>query len=179
MIERAPRLIAREDDDVSAAIQDDPRSRGHRGPRSAPSASASPSGDSGGSVDRARRPSRGRRHAPAARDRPSAQHRRPRPGPRRRRDGRAAATSSSTTSCAPASPASGRSATATAAAPSPHTSYNDYEIVAANLLDGEPRRVSDRIPTYGLFIDPPLGRAGMTEAEVRKRAGRRWSAGGR
>jgi pyruvate/2-oxoglutarate dehydrogenase complex dihydrolipoamide dehydrogenase (E3) component len=48
-----------------------------------------------------------------------------------------------------------------------HTSYNDYEIVAANLLDGEPRRVSDRIPTYALFIDPPLGRVGMTEREVR------------
>src|SRR5215831_17020536 len=49
-----------------------------------------------------------------------------------------------------------------------HTSYNDYEIVAANLLDGESRRVSDRIATYALFIDPPLGRAGMTEHEVRK-----------
>jgi pyruvate/2-oxoglutarate dehydrogenase complex dihydrolipoamide dehydrogenase (E3) component len=48
-----------------------------------------------------------------------------------------------------------------------HTSYNDYEIVAANLLDNDPRRVSDRIPIYGLFIDPPLGRVGMTEAEVR------------
>jgi pyruvate/2-oxoglutarate dehydrogenase complex dihydrolipoamide dehydrogenase (E3) component len=47
-----------------------------------------------------------------------------------------------------------------------HTSYNDYEIVAANLLDNDPRRVTDRIPTYGLFIDPPLGRAGMTEAEA-------------
>jgi pyruvate/2-oxoglutarate dehydrogenase complex dihydrolipoamide dehydrogenase (E3) component len=49
-----------------------------------------------------------------------------------------------------------------------HTSYNDYEIVAANLLDGAARRVSDRIPTYGLFVDPPLGRAGATEAEVRR-----------
>jgi pyruvate/2-oxoglutarate dehydrogenase complex dihydrolipoamide dehydrogenase (E3) component len=49
-----------------------------------------------------------------------------------------------------------------------HTSYNDFEIVAANLLDNDPRRVSDRIPTYGLYIDPPLGRAGMTEAEVLK-----------
>ena len=49
-----------------------------------------------------------------------------------------------------------------------HTSYNDYEIVAANLLDNDPRRVSDRILTYGLFVDPPLGRAGMTEAQVRK-----------
>ncbi len=48
-----------------------------------------------------------------------------------------------------------------------HTSYNDYEIVAANLLENDPRRVSDRILTYGLFIDPPLGRAGMTEAQVR------------
>jgi len=48
-----------------------------------------------------------------------------------------------------------------------HTSYNDYEIVAANLLDGESRRVSQRIPTYALFIDPPLGRAGMTERDVR------------
>ena len=48
-----------------------------------------------------------------------------------------------------------------------HTSYNDFEIVAANLLDNDPRRVSDRIPAYGLYIDPPLGRAGLTEAEVR------------
>jgi pyruvate/2-oxoglutarate dehydrogenase complex dihydrolipoamide dehydrogenase (E3) component len=48
-----------------------------------------------------------------------------------------------------------------------HTSYNDYEIVAANLLDGEARRVSDRIPAYALYIDPPLARFGMTEREVR------------
>jgi pyruvate/2-oxoglutarate dehydrogenase complex dihydrolipoamide dehydrogenase (E3) component len=49
-----------------------------------------------------------------------------------------------------------------------HTSYNDYEIVAANLFDNDHRRVSDRIMAYNLYIDPPLGRAGMTEAEVRK-----------
>ena len=49
-----------------------------------------------------------------------------------------------------------------------HTSYNDYEIVAANLFDNDHRRISDRIQTYALFIDPPLGRAGMTEAEARK-----------
>ena len=49
-----------------------------------------------------------------------------------------------------------------------HTSYNDYEIVAANLLDEDSRRVSDRILCYGLFIDPPLGRVGMTEVEVRE-----------
>jgi len=48
-----------------------------------------------------------------------------------------------------------------------HTSYNDYEIVAANLLDGGHRRVTDRIPAYALYIDPPLGRAGMTEREAR------------
>ncbi|MGH6815699.1 MAG: FAD-containing oxidoreductase [Hyphomicrobiaceae bacterium] len=48
-----------------------------------------------------------------------------------------------------------------------HTSYNDFEIVAANLFDNDPRRISDRIPCYGLFIDPPLGRVGMTEHEVR------------
>jgi pyruvate/2-oxoglutarate dehydrogenase complex dihydrolipoamide dehydrogenase (E3) component len=53
-----------------------------------------------------------------------------------------------------------------------HTAYNDFEIVAANLLDGDRRRVSDRIPAYALYTDPPLGRAGMTEAQVR-RSGRR------
>jgi len=50
-----------------------------------------------------------------------------------------------------------------------HTSYNDYEIVAANLLDGEPRRISDRIPAYALYIDPPLGRIGLTEREAIQR----------
>jgi pyruvate/2-oxoglutarate dehydrogenase complex dihydrolipoamide dehydrogenase (E3) component len=48
-----------------------------------------------------------------------------------------------------------------------HTAYNDFEIVAANLLDGEERRVSDRIACYGLFTDPPLGRAGLTETQAR------------
>jgi len=49
-----------------------------------------------------------------------------------------------------------------------HTSYNDYEIVAANLLDDDPRRLSDRILAYALYIDPPLGRVGKTEAEVKQ-----------
>jgi pyruvate/2-oxoglutarate dehydrogenase complex dihydrolipoamide dehydrogenase (E3) component len=49
-----------------------------------------------------------------------------------------------------------------------HTAYNDYEIVAANLVDNDTRRVSDRIATYALFIDPPLGRCGMSETEIRK-----------
>ena len=48
-----------------------------------------------------------------------------------------------------------------------HTSYNDFEIVAANLLDGENRRVSARIPAYALYIDPPLGRVGLTETAAR------------
>jgi pyruvate/2-oxoglutarate dehydrogenase complex dihydrolipoamide dehydrogenase (E3) component len=59
-----------------------------------------------------------------------------------------------------------------------HTSYNDYEIVADNLLNGEKRSVRDRITAYGLFIDPPLGRAGMTEADIRK-SGRRALVGKR
>ncbi|MDP8981118.1 MAG: FAD-containing oxidoreductase [Acidobacteriota bacterium] len=49
-----------------------------------------------------------------------------------------------------------------------HTSYNDFEIAAANLLDNDPRRVSDRIPAYALYIDPPLGRCGMTQTEAAK-----------
>ncbi|HVY40890.1 MAG TPA: FAD-containing oxidoreductase [Polyangia bacterium] len=48
-----------------------------------------------------------------------------------------------------------------------HTAYNDYEIVAANLLDGANRRVSERIPAWALYIDPPLGRVGLTETEAR------------
>jgi pyruvate/2-oxoglutarate dehydrogenase complex dihydrolipoamide dehydrogenase (E3) component len=50
--------------------------------------------------------------------------------------------------------------------PFTHTSYNDYEIIAANLFDADARKVSDRITTYALFIDPPLGRAGMGEKEA-------------
>ena len=50
-----------------------------------------------------------------------------------------------------------------------HTSYNDFEIVASNLLDGASRGVSDRIPAYALYIDPALGRAGLTETEARQR----------
>jgi pyruvate/2-oxoglutarate dehydrogenase complex dihydrolipoamide dehydrogenase (E3) component len=50
-----------------------------------------------------------------------------------------------------------------------HTSYNDFEIVASNLLDGASRRVSDRIPAYALYTDPPLGRAGLTVSEARRR----------
>ena len=57
-----------------------------------------------------------------------------------------------------------------------HTSWNDHEIVAANLFDNDPRGISERIPCYALFIDPPLGRAGMNEAEAMK-SGRKILAG--
>ncbi|NJM29313.1 MAG: FAD-containing oxidoreductase [Rhizobiales bacterium] len=50
-----------------------------------------------------------------------------------------------------------------------HTSYNDFEIVAANLFDNDPRRISDRISCYGLFIDPPLGRVGLSDAQVKEK----------
>jgi pyruvate/2-oxoglutarate dehydrogenase complex dihydrolipoamide dehydrogenase (E3) component len=48
-----------------------------------------------------------------------------------------------------------------------HTAYNDHEIVAANLLDGAQRQVSERIPAYALYVDPSLGRVGLTETEAR------------
>lgn len=53
-----------------------------------------------------------------------------------------------------------------------HTSYNDYEIVADNLFNSDHRRVSDRIQAYALYTDPPLGRCGLTDAEIRKPARR-------
>ena len=59
-----------------------------------------------------------------------------------------------------------------------HTSYNDFEIVAANLLDGEHRSVADRVTAYALYVDPPLGRAGQTETEARA-TGRRLLIGRR
>jgi pyruvate/2-oxoglutarate dehydrogenase complex dihydrolipoamide dehydrogenase (E3) component len=59
-----------------------------------------------------------------------------------------------------------------------HTAYNDFEIVAANLLDGDDRKVSDRIPCYALYIDPPLGRVGLTETQARE-SGRQIRIGSR
>jgi len=59
-----------------------------------------------------------------------------------------------------------------------HTAYNDFEIVAANLLDGDHRKVSDRIPCYALYIDPPLGRVGLTETQARQ-SGRQIRIGSR
>jgi pyruvate/2-oxoglutarate dehydrogenase complex dihydrolipoamide dehydrogenase (E3) component len=59
-----------------------------------------------------------------------------------------------------------------------HTAYNDYEIVADNLLTGTDRKVTDRIPCYALYVDPPLGRVGMTESEARA-TGKRIAVGQR
>ena len=59
-----------------------------------------------------------------------------------------------------------------------HTAYNDYEVVAANVLDGKPRRISQRIPCYALYVDPAVGRVGMTTAEARA-SGRRVLVGHR
>ena len=61
-----------------------------------------------------------------------------------------------------------------------HTAYNDYEIVADNLLANAGRKWTDRVPVYALYTDPPLGRVGMSEAEIRKaRSARAASASGR
>lgn len=59
-----------------------------------------------------------------------------------------------------------------------HTSYNDFEIVADNLLDGDDRKVSDRIPAYALYTDPPLGRVGLSAGQARA-AGHRIKIGRR
>jgi pyruvate/2-oxoglutarate dehydrogenase complex dihydrolipoamide dehydrogenase (E3) component len=48
-----------------------------------------------------------------------------------------------------------------------HTAYNDFQIVAANILDGQDRKISDRLTAYALFTDPPLGRVGLGEAEAK------------
>ena len=53
-----------------------------------------------------------------------------------------------------------------------HTAWNDHEIVVANLFDKDPRRISDRIPCHALFIDPALGRIGMSDQQARA-SGRR------
>ena len=116
---------------------------------------------------------RGRRLASAARRRPAAQHRRSRPRQGRRRSTTSAASSRSTISCAPTCRASGRWATATAGAPSPTPPTTTSRSSPPTCSTTTQRRVSDRIPAYELYTDPPLGRVGMTEAEVRKIGRRR------
>ena len=118
---------------------------------------------------------------------PRPEHRRSRPRQGRRRRPTSAATSRSTTSCAPTCRASGRSATATAAAPSPTRRTTTTRSSRPTCSTATQRRVTDRIPAYALYIDPPLGRVGMTEARGRARSAgralvgkhRRWSASAR
>ena len=169
VVEKGPRLIGREDADVSDAVQEILEKRRHRGAAQrrmhrlrAARATTSPSASTAAGEPEVRsarmccsRSGGGPTPTTSASTRPASRPTR-------------AATSPSTTSCAPTcrgiwalGDCNGRGAFT-------HTAYNDFEIVAANLLDGDPRRVSDRIPAYALYIDPPLGRAGMTEAEARK-----------
>ena len=168
VIEMAPRLIAREDEDVSDAIRDDPRARGDRGPhrRRVHRARAARRGR-GGRRSTARRRARGRRLARAARRRPPAEHRRPRPRTRRRRDRRARLhrrrrqLRTNVPGIWALGDCNGRGAFT-------HTSYNDFEIVAANLLDGGDARgaATASRPTRSTSIRRSAA-SGMTEAEAR------------
>ena len=86
---------------------------------------------------------------------------------RRRRDRRARLHHRRRRAAPPTCPASGRSATATAAAPSRTPPTTTSRSSPPTCSTASSRRVSDRIPAYALYIDPPLGRVGMTEAEAR------------
>ena len=180
VVEMSPRLIAREDEDVSAAIREILEREGiavrtgaevHRASRSAVGRARSAS-----TARRARRPSTGRTSCS-----PSAGGPTPTTSGSRRPASRStrAATSRSTTSSAPTSPASGRSATATAAAPSPTRPTTTSRSSRRTCSTATRAASRDRIEAYALFIDPPLGRAGMTEAEAARKAGRRILVGKR
>ena len=145
IIEMGAALVGREDEDVSAGDSRDPGRRGHRRPPERQVHQPVASGP-GAIAVRRRLHGRARRRsigiAPAARRRPPAQHRRSRPRRGRHRASTRAATSSSTTSCAPASPGIWALGDCNGQGAFTHTSYNDSEIVAANLLDGDARGVS-------------------------------------
>ena len=102
----------------------------------------------------------------SARGGSQAEHRRSRNRKSRDRNGQARSYRRWTISCEPTSPGIWALGDCNGKGGFTHTTYNDYEIVAANLLDDDSRRVSDRITAYSIYIDPPLGRAGLTEAEV-------------
>ena len=168
----ATALIAREDHEVSARGAADPRARRRR--RSTSRVQDARWQRRGGSgvriVVRRRRPARTSSTAATccspsagARTPTTSASTRPASPPTR------AATSRSTTSCAPACPASGRSATSTAAAPSRTPPTTTTRSSPPTCSTASSAGVSDRITAYALFIDPPLGRVGMTEAEVRAR----------
>ena len=113
-------------------------------------------------------------------DGPAAQHRRPRARGGRASPPTGAASSPSTTGWRPAFPGIWALGECNGRGAFTHTAYNDYEIVAANLLDGGDRKVTDRLPAYALFTDPPLGRAGHDRGRgASPPAGGSSSAGGR
>ena len=169
VIQRGPRLIPRDDEDVSDTILEILEKEGIQIRLNADCFTARKEGDRiTVSVDCEAGAPEVSGVASSSRGRPHAQHPRPRAGPGRACGRTSGDTSRWTTSCRRAFPASGPWATATAGGAFTHTAYNDYEIVAANLFDGDTRRVSDRILCYGLFIDPALwGGVGVTEREAR------------
>ena len=166
----ADRLIAREDEDVSAGVKAILEKRRHRGPperrmhrlREA-RGTASPCGSSCGEGPKE---IVGSHVLFAVGRRP--EHRRPRPRQGRRQDRRARLHRRRRRSSAPMSPASSRVGDATAAAPSPTPPTTTTRSWSPTCSTASIARVSDRITAYGLFIDPPLGRVGMTEREVRQ-----------
>ena len=168
VVEKAPRLIRPRGRRRVGRDPRNPRSRGHRNP---PPRRMHPLRAAWRRISRSASIARRANRKSSARTCCSRSAAGPTPttsGSRRRacRSTRAA-TSLSTTDCGRIAPhiwalgdCNGRGAFT-------HTSYNDFEIAAANLLDGAQRRVSDRILGYALYIDPPLGRVGLTEAEAR------------
>ena len=174
VLEYGDRLIAREDPEVSRAGAGDPRARRDRLPlrtSRTPASAPAQARAACASCSATRRAAACRRSKAAICSLRSAASPTPTTsasiGPGSRPTG--AASSSSTTSCAPASPAIWALGDANGRGAFTHTSFNDHQIVADNLLHGGKRRVSDRLSAYALFIDPPLGRVGMSEAEVRAR----------
>ena len=179
MIEKSPRLIAREDEDVSAAIREILERRGHLGPhrRRVHRARevARRHARSGRAARRERLPSKGSHLLLAVGRRPNTDDLGlDRAGVAVDARGYIQTDDLLRTNVAgiwALGDCNGKGAFT-------HTAYNDFEIVAANLLDNDPRRVSDRIDAYALYVDPPLGRGGMTEAAAKK-AGKRILVGKR
>ena len=179
VIEKSPRLIPREDEDVSMAVREIVEREG---------VAVGTGAECIGVREVARRRARARvlrrgrardrGNTSAARRRTPPQHRRPRTRSRRHRSGRARLhpdvddhLRTNVAGIWALGDCNGKGAFT-------HTAYNDFEIVAANLLDNDPRKVSDRIEAYALYVDPPLGRCGMTEAAAKK-AGKRILVGKR
>ena len=168
VVEKAPRLIAREDEDVSESIRQILEAEGIRVRTGAECISLAPHDDRRRGLASTAPRVRPRRSARTCCS-PSGGGRTPTtwgwiapawPSMR-------AATSRSTTGLATNVPGIWALGDCNGRGAFTHTAYNDFEIVAANLLDGEHRKVSARIPGYALYIDPPLGRVGMTEAQAR------------